>query len=326
MTATFDVLTFGETMIRLATLDHERLEDADRLELRIGGTESNVGVALARLGRRVCWLSALPDNPLGRRVARELRGHGVDVSYVQWTEEGRAGLYFLDVGAQPRPTRVIYDRADSAVARLDPDLVDYELVGRARLLHLTGITPAISPSCAEICRRLVEAAMSSGVPVSLDVNYRALLWSPEEARAGLEPLLNYVTLLFAGAGDAATIWGLDGEPADLGRALLARSSAQLVIVTAGAAGATLVGRTGTVHAAPALPVDVVDAIGAGDAFAAGFFSVWLESPDDTRSALRAGAAMAALKMTMPGDLALVTPAELAAALALLDQPGTDIVR
>jgi 2-dehydro-3-deoxygluconokinase len=193
-------------------------------------------------------------------------------------------------------------------------------------VHLTGITPALSPNCAEICRRLVDAAAAANVPVSLDVNYRALLWSPAQARVGLAPLLDHVTLLFAGAADARTIWGLDGEPADIGRALLERSSAQLVIVTAGASGATLLGRDGVLQTAPALPVDVVDPVGAGDAFAAGFFSMWLEQREDTRAALRTGAAMAALKMTMPGDLALVTPDELAAALDLLDQPGADIVR
>jgi 2-dehydro-3-deoxygluconokinase len=325
MAADYDLLTFGETMIRLATLDRARLEDAQRLELRVGGTESNLAVALARLGRPVAWCSALPDNPLGRRIARELRGHGVDVSHVLWTAQGRAGVYFLDVGSAPRPTRVIYDRAASAVAMLDPRLMNYELVGRARLLHLTGITPALSASCAEICVQLADAAVAAGVPLSLDVNYRTLLWTPEAAQAGLAPLLERATLLLCGASDAGSIWGLRGEAQQLAAHLLDISSAETVVVTAGAEGATALTRTGRAVSVPAPAVDIVDPVGAGDAFAAGFLHCWLNS-DDLESGLRAGTVMAALKMTMPGDLALVTAGELAEALALLDQPGAEIVR
>lgn len=326
MTPEYHLLTFGETMIRLATLDHERLEDATRLELRVGGTESNLAVALARLGRRACWCSALPDNPLGRRIARELRGHGVDVSRVHWATRGRTGVYFLDVGSTPRTTRVLYDRAGSVVSTLDPELVDYGLVERARLLHLTGITPALSASCAAICLRLANAAADAGVPFSLDVNYRALLWSPDEARDGLAPLLERATLLLCGAADAGAIWNLAGEPAEVAEELLRRSSAELVVVTSGAAGATAVSRPGRTASAAAPEVEIVDPVGAGDAFAAGFLHRWLDDPSDLVSALRAATAMAALKMTMPGDLALVTPSELDEALAFLDQPGSDILR
>lgn len=326
MSDDFDLVTFGETMIRLATLDHERLEDADRLALRIGGTESNLAVALARLGRRVAWCSALPNNPLGRRIARELRGHGVDVSYVHWAEQGRAGLYFLDVGSAPRPTRVVYDRAASVVAQLDPEQVDYALVARSRHLHLTGITPALSANCAEICLRLADAAVAAGVPFSLDINYRALLWSPEQAQAGLAPLLARATLVLCGAADAGTIWGLGGEPADVAARLLELSTAETVVVTTGASGATALGRAGNAVSVPAPAVAIVDPVGAGDAFAAGFLHRWMNDAGDPTTALRTGIAMAALKMTMPGDLALVTPGELSEALALLDRPGAEIVR
>ncbi|MEZ4569477.1 MAG: sugar kinase [Thermomicrobiales bacterium] len=199
-------------MIRLATPGFDRLETTATLDISIGGTESNVAVALARLGRRATWLSALPANPLGRRIAATLRFHGVDTSRIIWEPSGRAGIYFLEPGTAPRPTRVIYDRAGSAVAGIDPDSISYALVSSSRLLHLTGITPALSEGCAESCRRLVEQAGRASVPLMFDVNYRGLLWSPEEAAAGIQFFLDHVDLLFCGAGDARTIWQLDGKP------------------------------------------------------------------------------------------------------------------
>ena len=317
-------------MVRLATPDFERLETTTTLDVSIGGTESNVAVALARLGRRATWLSALPANPHGRRIAGTLRAHGIDVNHVIWTPSGharsRAGVYFLEPGTAPRPTRVIYDRANSAVATIDPDAVPYDLVDSARLLHLTGITPALSANCAEVCRRLVERADRHGVPLMFDVNYRSLLWSPDEAAQGIQHFLDHADLLFCGQGDARTIWKLTGSPEDIARGLLARSSADLVIVTFGDAGAAAVDRAGNFHYQPAPFVAVVDPVGAGDAFAAGFLHAWFEDPTGIPAALRSAVAAASIAMTMPGDLAIITPDELAEAVRGLDQAGDEIVR
>jgi 2-dehydro-3-deoxygluconokinase len=310
-------------MIRLAVPDHERLEAATTLDVSIGGTESNVAVALARLGRRVTWLSALPENPLGRRIDATLRSHGVDTSHVVWRANTRAGLYFLEPGSPPRPTRVIYDRVDSAVATLDPDSVPYGLLASTRALHLTGITPALSPTCAEITHRLAGQARTSGIPLIFDVNYRALLWTPDEAARGLAYFLDRVSVLFCGSGDAATIWGLAGSPETVAYGLLDRSSAEIVVVTAGDAGAVALTRAGERDSQSAPQVDVIDPVGAGDAFAAGFLHVWLDDPADLTSALRSGVALASIQMTSPGDLAIITPTELAEALGGM---GSDIVR
>ncbi|MEZ4520846.1 MAG: sugar kinase [Thermomicrobiales bacterium] len=325
-TASIDVLSFGETMIRLATPGFDRLETTATLDISIGGTESNVAVALARLGRRATWLSALPANPLGRRIAATLRFHGVDTSQIIWEPSGRAGIYFLEPGTAPRPTRVIYDRAGSAVAGIDPDSISYALVSSSRLLHLTGITPALSEGCAESCRRLVEQAGRASVPLMFDVNYRGLLWSPEEAAAGIQFFLDHVDLLFCGAGDARTIWQLDGKPEHVARELLDRSSARLVIVTSGHAGATAVSRSGDIWHQPAPLVDIIDPVGAGDAFAAGFVDAWLDDQDDVATALRSAVASASIAMTIPGDLAVITREELSAAVEALDRLGDDIVR
>ena len=321
-----DILSFGETMIRLATPDFDRLETAASLDISIGGTESNVAVALARLGRQTTWLSALPANPLGRRIAATLRFHGVDTSRVIWSESARAGVYFLEPGTSPRPTRVIYDRANSALATVDPDAIPYDLVDATRLLHLTGITPALSESCAEVCRRLVARAGQHSIPLMFDVNYRGLLWLPDEAAQGIQEFLDNVDLLFCGQGDARTIWNMTGSPDEIARGLLDRSSASLVIVTAGDSGATALDRAGNTWHQPAPPVDIIDPVGAGDAFAAGFVHSWLDDPGDTPTALRSAVASASIAMTMPGDLAIITPGELQDAIATLGQMGTDIVR
>lgn len=317
----YDLVTFGETMVRLTADAGIRLEEAGALRVTIGGTESNVAVALARLGRRTAWLSALPDNALGARIAGELRRHGVDTTHVLRTG-GRVGVYFMEPGAAPRPTRVLYDRAGSAIARIDPNALDVSIVTGAGVLHLTGITPALSPGCRAACLRLAGAARANDVPLSVDVNYRARLWSPEQAADGIQPLLDRATLLFCGAGDAATIWGLTGDPVLVARELLDRSSAQVVVVTVGERGSLALTRDGARYDQPALPVETIDAVGAGDAFAAGFLHRWLDDPTGIPAALRSAATLAALKMTIYGDNAVITSDD----LILFDQAGPDIDR
>ena len=144
-----DVVTFGETMIRLSPPSHQRLEATDTLECRTGGSESNTAIALARLGRRVSWWSKLPENALGSRVVTSLRRWGVETEHVIWSDSGRAGLYFIEFGSPPRSHQVHYDRSHSAVSTLRHDEVDWPRVHMARHLHVTGITAALSDSCAE---------------------------------------------------------------------------------------------------------------------------------------------------------------------------------
>lgn len=313
-------------MIRLSTVDSHRLETTPELRVTIGGAESNVCVALARLGRSVAWISALPENPLGRRIATELRGHGVSVEHVLWTAHGRAGVYFMETGARPRPTRVTYDRAESAVASIDPDDLNLQPVEWSRAVHLTGITPALSTACATLCARMADAAKAAGIPVVLDVNYRSLLWSADDARRGLAPLMQAADLVLCGAGDAKTIWGIEGEPDAVASGLLEVCAAGLVVATLGEDGAVAMSREGQSWLQDSLPVDIVDPVGAGDAFAAGFLHVWLDDREDVQRALRSAVALAALSMTIPGDLAIITPDDLDATLALVDGSGEDIVR
>src|SRR5437660_4020368 len=184
-TRPMDVLTLGETMIRLVPKGYTRLEEAQELECRVGGSESNLAVALTRLGLRVTWISKLPANPLGVMIERRVRSFGVDTSRMLWEEEGRAGLYFIEPAAAPRRARVLYDRAHSSASRMRPEEIDWSVLDSVRHVHLTGITPALSDSCrATVARALVEAK-ARGCSTSFDVNYRARLWSAEAARETL---------------------------------------------------------------------------------------------------------------------------------------------
>src|SRR5213596_2337799 len=180
-----DLVTLGEVLLRLSVPSPGRFETARQLDVQVGGAEANVAAACARLGLKVAWISALPANQWGERIRRELVGHGVDCAHVRTTEHARVGVYFLEYGVPPRPIRVLYDRGDSAFARLTEGDVDWAPLRSARLMHLTGITPALG----DAARALVERALREAATVSFDVNYRATLWSPADACAFLETVL-----------------------------------------------------------------------------------------------------------------------------------------
>lgn len=310
-----DVITFGETMLRLSAPGFSRLEEADTLDVRIGGSESNTAVALARLGMRTAWWSKLPSNPMGRRIENEIRRWGVDTSGVLWDDspQARAGLYFLDFGVPPRGIDVYYDRAQSSASKITALEVDAERLAQARLLHLSGITPALSPYCAKAVVRAMNIAKEAGTQISFDVNFRARLWSAEIARQELEPLLSQVDLLLCPLGDANTVFGIEGDGPHAARELRERTEVESVVVTCGEAGASVCTNQGTFQVEALVSPHVVDRVGRGDAFNAGVLMGYLQ--DDLTLGVRYGAAMAALKQTMPGDLLLSSRAEIEAALA-----------
>src|SRR5947199_8680291 len=162
-----DVLTFGEAMVRLSAPNFRRLEQAQSLDLQVGGAELNTAVGLSRLGRKTAWVSRLTDSPLGRLIANRAREAGVDTQHVILTKEDRVGLYFLEFGAAPRASRVLYDRRGSAIAAVEPGMVDWsKALAGARWFHVTGITPALSSSAAAATREALQAARSAGLTTS----------------------------------------------------------------------------------------------------------------------------------------------------------------
>ena len=318
----YDVVGVGEVMLRLAARAPTRLEQARELDVSYGGTEANVLCALARLGRRTAWLSALPANVWGERLRRELTGHGVDASHVVMRDGARMGTYFIEYGVAPRPIRVVYDRKDSAVTTLAEEEIDWARLRRTRVLHVTGITPALGPRPRRLVERSIEKAAAAGALVSLDVNYRAALWTPAEAGRYLSAWLPRAGLLFVGTQDARLVFGLDGQPERVAEGLRARAPGATIVLTLGEQGSVvLADRAYRPTRLYALDV-VADRVGAGDAFAAGFLHAWLDGAGPQR-AQDCGTALAALKCTMWGDIAVIRPGELE---ELMAQPDPRIRR
>lgn len=295
-----DLVAIGEVMLRLSIPSPARIETVRQLDVQIGGAEANVAAALARLGLRTAWISAVPASAWGDRIRRELTGHGIDCRGVRVVDGARVGVYFLEFGTAPRPIRVLYDRRDSAFARITPEDVDWELVRRARLVHLTGITPALGPGP----RAVVERALREAAAVSFDLNYRAALWTPAEARAFVETVLPGTRHVFMGEAEARTVLELTGSTEAVIEALARRAPKATIALLQGSEGSTVLAegrlwRPGRTHT-----VQVVDPVGAGDAYVAGFLWATLggRSP---QAAVDAGAAVAALKCSTWGDVALI---------------------
>ncbi len=316
----FDVTSLGETMLRLSVPLGIRLDDARAFDVEVGGAESNVCLALARLGRRCGWISRLPDHTLGGAVLRVLRADGVDVSAVKRVPNERVGTYFIEYATQPRAIQVIYDRADSAAAHMSVDDVDWDYLLNARMLHLTGITAALSDSCYEVLVQVIRRARTAGVMVSFDVNYRAKLWDAATAGAKLRPLVAKADILFCKSADATLLFGCGGEARELMLGLKALTRAHAIFCTFSERGAALLIGEEFI-AQPALPVQIVDRIGSGDAFAAGALDGVLDG--DLRDGLRRGVALAAIALAQHGDRVLTSRAELKAVMA---QERHDVAR
>ncbi len=311
-----DLVGLGEVMLRLAAPAPQRLEQTGSLDVQVGGAEANVAVACARLGLRTALISALPaEHVWGDRTVRELTGHGVDCAGVLRRPASRMGLYFLEYGAAPRPVRVLYDRRDSALARLIPDEVDWALVRRARLVHLSGVTAALGDNLRDVLRRALAEAASAGVPVSFDVNYRSRLWAPKAAREFLQEILPGLRYLFVGSDDAHTVFELVGSPEDVLKGLRVLAPGAIIALTLGEGGsAVLTDGAAVLRPSRLYTVVVVDRVGAGDAYAAGF--LWATLTGRTaQQAVDAATALAALKCTVWGDVPLATRAELDELLA-----------
>jgi 2-dehydro-3-deoxygluconokinase len=203
----FDVVTFGEAMIRLSPPHFERFEQANSLDVRVGGGELNVAVGVSRLGLRSTWVSRLPKNPLGKLMENRARQAGVDTSNLVWSADGRMGLYFLEFGAAPRASSVVYDRAQSAISLVKPGEINWEKVFQgAKWFHTSGITPALSDSAAAVTLEALKAAKHAGATVSYDLNYRGKLWTPDKAQSIQEPMMEHVDVLMTTEEDTKVVF------------------------------------------------------------------------------------------------------------------------
>jgi len=330
-----DIVTFGEAMVRLSPPNFQRIEQTTSFDARIGGAELNVAVAASRLGLTSRWVSRLTENPLGRMICNEARKHGVDTSAVVWTPEDRTGLYFVEFGASPRPSSVLYDRAGSAISAIAPGMVDWDAVfAGARLFHCSGITPALSDSAAAVTIDALKAAKKAGCGISYDLNYRGKLWSAKKAQAVQTPMMEYVDILISTEEDTKKVFAITGDASVEDDTFKAISSETYGIVAQKLAekfGFRAVAITlredisvwrntwgavayadGRIFEGPRFEVEIVDRVGGGDSFSAGFLYGMLTK--DVEYGLQFGNAFSALAHSVPGDFNYCTKEEAEALL------------
>jgi 2-dehydro-3-deoxygluconokinase len=323
------VVSFGEGMIRLTPPRNERLERTISLDLSPGGAELNSAVTLACLGIEAEWVSRLPDNGAGRYLARQSRAHGVDLSHVRWVDEddGRMGLYFLEEASDPRPSSVLYDRQNSAFARLKPGEFDWPaILSGASAFHVSGITPAVSEAARAETMTAVQAANHAGVPVFFDLNYRSKLWTEIEAKHCFMEIVPMVDVLFASRGGLRTFFDIDGEEDAILATARQKLGVHVCVITRKRGkksrslrlAALALGPSGHLHKTDWTSIEVVDRLGGGDAFAGGFIAGYIADPHDLQRSIDLGLAASALKHTMPGDFLAATKAEIEAAMLATD--------
>jgi 2-dehydro-3-deoxygluconokinase len=307
-----DVVALGESMVALVPSRPGRLADVPSFDRGIGGAESNVVCALAAAGHPARWVSRVGADGFGDHLVETVGSYGVDVGQVRRDPVRPTGVYFRTAGDRAGDAHeVAYYRAGSAASAMSADTVGLDAVRAGRVLHLTGITAALSADCLGLLRDLT--ARTPGRPlVSFDVNHRPRLWTDGNSPHVLLDLARGADLVFVGDDEAADVWGLDGP--DAVRAAL--PGPEVLVVKQGERGATVFDRERVLHV-PAPRVDVVAAVGAGDAFAAGFLSATLRGLP-LRDRLRHGHLMAAAALTVPGDLATPPSRDHADRLAALD--------
>ncbi len=315
------VVTLGEIMLRLSPPYGKRIVQSDCFDVNYGGAEANVAVSLALFGENVRYVTKLPENAVADASVYALRKYGVDTSYIVRGGE-RMGLYYLEKGASQRSSKVIYDRAGSAMAEAGEDDFDFERIfDNAGWFHLTGITPAISEKAAAVCRKAVSEAQKRGVTVSMDLNYRKKLWDVETAAKALNGLLPGVDVLICNEEHASKICSVrcDEDLAGTAKLLCEKygfTSAAVTRRRTESADINTVSAAAYVNGekaySPAFRCDIVDRVGSGDAFAAGFIYSLLHGQDAEKAAAFACAA-SALKHSVEGDFNLMTVREIEAA-------------
>lgn len=314
------IVTFGEMMVRLSPPAGVRLQQAQSFDVHFGGAEANVAVSLAHFGMNACFVSAFPRNDMGDNAIGTLKRYGVDTQFIVRKGQ-RMGIYYLEHGHGARPSKVIYDRAHSAVSALGPQDVDWERVLDGTLwFHWTGITPALSASLLDALMAGLEIAKKKGITVSADLNYRKKLWSKEEAGEVLTNLMSYVDILIGNEEDPIEVFGIKPEGTDVDKgkldiegyknmtkALVNRFGFKKVAITLRESisasenywSACLFNGREFIKG-PRYHVRIVDRVGTGDAFAAGLIYSLLEGRNDTE-ALSFGVAAACLKHSIWGD-------------------------
>ena len=325
------VVTFGELMLRLAPENYLRFVQSDRLEATFGGAEANVAVSLASFGEQASFVSKLPAHEIGQSAINSLRRYGVDTSLVVRGGD-RVGIYYCEKGASQRPSKVIYDRAGSAIATASPDDFDWNAIfDGADWFHFTGITPALSANLADITLQAVKVAKEKGVTVSCDLNFRKKLWSKERANAVMGEICKYVDVCIANEEDAKDVFGIAAENTDINsgkldkdgyvsvaKQLTARFGFKAVAITLRESKSAsdndwsgMLFKNGNAFFSKKYSMHIVDRVGGGDSFGAGLIYS-LSNGYDEQSAIEFAVAASCLKHSIEGDYNMVSLEEVKA--------------
>lgn len=322
------IVTFGEIMLRLSTAGYQRFVQSQRFDVSYGGGEANVAVALAGFGMDSTFVTRLPKHEIGESALQAVRRYGVDTKYII-RGGNRLGIYYLETGASQRPSKVIYDRAGSAISQLTPGMINWDEVFAGKdWFHWTGITPAIGDGPAKTLEQACKAAKKANVTVSCDLNFRSKLWTESKAQAVMVPLMEYVDVCIANEEDAQRSLGfsagetnieeahLDEEGyVTLAKALKKEFGFDTVAITLRESfSASMNGWSALLHddkecrkpqRSARYEINIVDRVGGGDSFASGLIYGLLSKPY-TKEALEFAAAASCLKHTIPGDFNLVS--------------------
>ena len=292
-----DVVTLGECMALVYPEQLIPLSQSKGLQLDLAGAESNLCIGLSRLGFKARFISRLGDDPLGESIQMKLQQEGVIIDSLRLDSNAPTGVFFREHLPDGR-RRVYYYRKNSAASFLSPDDLDLSQFEGARILHLTGITPALSTTCAAACTRAIELAKTVGAKISFDPNYRSPLWPEETAREILLPIIKQSDFVLMGHEDARAILGITDE---LDAVKFVADAGVATVVMKRAERGALLWSEGVILEVPAYPVEhVIDPVGAGDGFDAGFLAGWLKGWE-LEACLKLGAKIGALAVTVLGD-------------------------
>ena len=319
----FDLMCFGEIMLRLSPPSNERLVRGELLEKRAGGAELNVASGVSLLGLRTGMLSKLPRNALGTFIKNRIRFLGVSDDYLVYddSDEARLGVYYYEYGAYPRKPSIVYDRKNSSINRITLDEIPDSVYSDTRLFHTSGISLALSDNAREVSTELIRRFKAGGARISFDVNYRANLWSEEDARAAIERILPDVDILFISEETSRRMFCRTGDLRDIMKSYCEQYGVRIVATTQRTVlspkqhtfGSILYDRVSDAFYTepPYENIDVVDRLGSGDAYVAGVLYGLLHTGDPMQ-AVQFGNAASAVKNTIPGDLPSSDLSEIAA--------------
>ena len=318
----YDIVSVGEGMLRLSPPKFERLRRAKTLDVQVCGSQGNVASNMARLGDRAAFVTKLPDSALGLLMLDHYMSCGVDVSHIAMSPDSRLGVNYIEFGATPRASAVVYDRKNSAASTISPGDFDWDkILNGTRLAYTDGILPGLSECCRESAFEFIAAAKRQKCLIGFDINYREHLWSYEEARGVLSKILPNVDILITSQWHSEAVFGIKGTSEEIlqrfhdqfGCKIVAITLREMHSVERGAWNTMVLNGGKQILLGRRFEMDEIDRFGAGDSWDSGFFHAYLET-GDAEYAMNFGNALCALQHTIPGDVAHVTVDEVKAIL------------